>query len=322
MAQELQSSWGGGDHLPGSFLEECCTHVISLLHAWVCAQSNLFRIPDPHVSSDNARGTSPNPCYSAFQVQSGGDVPYPAPANVPIPPAVDRTQEISRVVPPSPFTSPSPFLQVLCGGQAPTVAASPFVRLPGRALQPSSPPVEPGSLVGAGSGSGGASLKAGPVRLTRFVELSFEHYYSTVNEKVNAGRFEHIGRATIRVEGASAWGVWLRIDHWPAALGRHPRLRNGVLFHMANRTLSFHGIGSDAVQFLLPLFESWTLLNHCLSCRLFVLAVSVRLSLLWMTFTHRRSLIPMPHDRPQSSKVSNLRGLVQQLVELCRGTRV
>ena len=32
----------------------------------------------------------------------------------------------------------------------------------------------------------------------------------------------------------------------------------GVLYHVANRTLSFHGIARDAVQFLLPLFEDWT----------------------------------------------------------------
>ena len=43
-------------------------------------------------------------------------------------------------------------------------------------------------------------------------------------------------------------GVWLRVDHWPNALGRHPRLRCGVLFHVTNRTLSLHGIGSDAVS--------------------------------------------------------------------------
>ena len=45
---------------------------------------------------------------------------------------------------------------------------------------------------------------------------------------------------------------------WPTALGRHPRLRCGVLYDVANRTLSFHGIARDAVQFLLPLFEDWT----------------------------------------------------------------
>ena len=48
------------------------------------------------------------------------------------------------------------------------------------------------------------------------------------------------------------------------ALGRHPRLRCGVLFHVANRTLSFHGIVRDVVQFLLPLFQDGVLLS--LSC--------------------------------------------------------
>ena len=72
---------------------------------------------------------------------------------------------------------------------------------------------------------------------------------------IAAGRFEHIGHASIRVEGTTAWGVWLRVDQWPTALGRHPHLRCGVLYHVANRTLSFHGIARDAVQFLLHSFR-------------------------------------------------------------------
>ena len=79
-----------------------------------------------------------------------------------------------------------------------------------------------------------------------------------MQEMIQAGRFEHIGRASIRLEGSTAWGVWLRIDQWSTALGRRPRLRCGVLYHLANRTLSFHGIAADAVRFLLPLFEDWT----------------------------------------------------------------
>ena len=82
------------------------------------------------------------------------------------------------------------------------------------------------------------------------------NYYATVSEMVSLGRFEHIGHATVRVEGASAWGVWLRVDHWPTSLGRHPRFCCGVLYHVANRTLSFHGVGRSSI--LLPLFESWT----------------------------------------------------------------
>ena len=61
--------------------------------------------------------------------------------------------------------------------------------------------------------------------------------------------------------------MWLCVDQAPTALGRHPRLRCGVLYHVANRTLSFHGIARDAVQFLLPLFEDWTcILLLSLSC--------------------------------------------------------
>ena len=153
--------------------------------------------------------------------------------------------------------------------------------------------------------------------------MSLEHYYSTVNAMVNEGRFEHIGRATIRVEGASAWGVWLRVDHWPSALGRHPRLRCGVLFHVANRTLSFHGIGSDAVQFLLPLFESWTYssLPQLPSLRTRPVSSSVPP----LDDPHPPAIsgsnTPLPQNRPESSEVSSLRGLVQQLVELCRGNQ-
>ena len=72
------------------------------------------------------------------------------------------------------------------------------------------------------------------------------------------GRFlqdsSNIGRAMIRIEGALAWGGWLRVDHWPTAFCRHPSLLCGVLYHVANRTLSFHVIATDAVQLLLLLF--------------------------------------------------------------------
>ena len=87
--------------------------------------------------------------------------------------------------------------------------------------------------------------------------MSSDICHATVNEMIVVGRFEHIGHASIR-EGTTAWGVWLRVDQWPTVLGRHPRLRCGVPYHVANRTLSFHGNGRDAVQLLLPFFEDWT----------------------------------------------------------------
>ena len=75
-----------------------------------------------------------------------------------------------------------------------------------------------------------------------------------------SGRYMVTGgiRGRLRKDGwCSAWAVWLRVDQWPTALGKHLRLRCGVLYHIANRTLSFHGI-LDAVQLLLPVCESWT----------------------------------------------------------------
>ena len=197
---------------------------------------------------------------------------------------------------------------------------------------PSRGPLQSGSLLvearpvpagGADSGSGGVTLEAGPVRLTRFLEMSLEQHYSTVNAMVNEGRFEHNGHATIRVEGASSWGVWLRVDHWPSAVGHHPQLRCGVLFHVANRTFSFHGIGSDAVQFLLPLFVSWTYssLPQLPSLHARLVSSSVHPLDNPLPPAVSGSNTPLPQSRPESSEVSSLRGLVQQLVELCGGNQ-
>ena len=95
-------------------------------------------------------------------------------------------------------------------------------------------------------------------RLTRYVEMSLDTYYARLNRTVSQGRFKHIGRATFRLEGATAWGVWLRIDQWSTGGGNRPRLRCGALFHVASRTVSLHGAARDAVRFLLPIFENWT----------------------------------------------------------------
>ena len=48
-----------------------------------------------------------------------------------------------------------------------------------------------------------------------------------------------LGRASTRLEGATVWGVWFRIDQWSSALGNRPRLRCGALYH---RTVTFHGV--------------------------------------------------------------------------------
>ena len=52
--------------------------------------------------------------------------------------------------------------------------------------------------------------------------------------------------------------VWLRINHCESSQGRRARLRVGVLYHVGNRTLTFHGSASAVRQLLLPLFQDWT----------------------------------------------------------------
>ena len=174
------------------------------------------------------------------------------------------------------------------------------------------------------SPSGNPSLvvpfaKGGPVRLTRFVEMSLDSYYAHLNGMVSSGVFQHSGRASIRVEGTSAWGVWLRIDHWPSASGRHPRLRCGVLNHVATRTLSFHCIARDAVRFLLHHFESWTfpslpqLPSQRPSCPP---ADPLPVSPSSVTFLPAASP-PIP-PAPPPSEAAPLRDMVHQLVNLCQ----
>ena len=87
--------------------------------------------------------------------------------------------------------------------------------------------------------------------------MSTDVYCAAVNSLIAAGRFNHIGEASVRWEGQTAWGVWLRIDHGRASRGGS-RLRCGVLFHPVNRELTFHGVATVVTQLLLPLFEDWT----------------------------------------------------------------
>ena len=98
----------------------------------------------------------------------------------------------------------------------------------------------------------------GPSRLTRFLEMPLDRYVNVLTSMINNGRFSHIGHAVIRLEGQTAWGVWLRINHWDSSQGRRARLRVGVLYHVANRTLSFHGSATAVSQLLLPIFQDWT----------------------------------------------------------------
>ena len=50
-------------------------------------------------------------------------------------------------------------------------------------------------------------------RLTRFLEMPLDRYVNVVTSMINDGRFNHIGHSVLRLEGQTAWGVWLRINH-------------------------------------------------------------------------------------------------------------
>ena len=47
------------------------------------------------------------------------------------------------------------------------------------------------------------------------------------------GIFNSIGVPHLRLEGTTAWGVWLRINYPVGGLSRRARLRCGVLYHVA-----------------------------------------------------------------------------------------
>ena len=149
--------------------------------------------------------------------------------------------------------------------------------------------------------------------MTRFVDMSLENEYATVNGMVLARAFEHVGHAFVRVEGATAWGVWLQVDYWPTALGRHPRLRCCVLYHVANRTLSFHGVGRDAVQFLVPSIRTSGSSVPPLD------DPALRVPTIGNVPATPRS-VPAPVSASNTEVVA-LRGLVHRLVDMCESNQ-
>ena len=97
-----------------------------------------------------------------------------------------------------------------------------------------------------------------PVRFTRFVDLSRDQFVAKLHQLIAEHVFDHIGHPIIRLEGTTAWGVWLRLNNWNGARSRRASLRCGVLYHVANRTLTFHGGADDCRRQLLPIFAGWT----------------------------------------------------------------
>ena len=88
--------------------------------------------------------------------------------------------------------------------------------------------------------------------------MPLDAYCARVNGMIDTGQIEDLGCSSVRLEGSTAWRVWLLVDEWRTALGCRPRVRCGVLYQLANHTLSFHGVAVDVVRFLLSMYEAWT----------------------------------------------------------------
>ena len=93
---------------------------------------------------------------------------------------------------------------------------------------------------------------------TRYVSLPRDEYVQRVQSMIDSGVFRDIGRPTLRIEGPTSWGVWLRVCD-PATSGAAcGRVRCGVLYHVAQLTCYFHGEEQITREMLLPLFDTWT----------------------------------------------------------------
>ena len=144
--------------------------------------------------------------------------------------------------------------------------------------------------------------EARPARLTRFLKMSLDNCHATDGFFVSIRAHGHV---MVRIEGASACGVWFRVDQWPTALGRHPRLR----------CESFHGV-ADAMQLSSPSTVR----------QLDVRFSSVRSNRVLpvpplddLCVPDSRVLGGGPRNLPETT---SLRALVHQLIELCRGNQM
>ena len=247
-------SWQGG-HL-NSAAQELVTppDILSMVSVWL---------------SEAVAGFSSRP--QAARVPSSAVAPPSCCPPVHVPPH-SCLSDPNRVSPPSPFSvvshsppvppSPSPFASLqrpsVTAPDDPPVVSGPFAQHPTVPISSSTPVLLPSTTSPAGEFSSTPHSEFGPPRLTRFLEMPLDRYVNIVTAMINDGRFSHIGHGVLRLQGQTAWGVWLRINHWDSSQGRRARLRVGVLYHVGNRTLTFHGSASVVRQLLLPLFQDWT----------------------------------------------------------------
>ena len=109
-------------------------------------------------------------------------------------------------------------------------------------------------------GDAGTSGHAQPqlTHFTRFSCISRDAYVQRVQSMIESGAFDMIGRPYLRVEGPTSWGVWLRILDSTGSAARCGRVRCGVLYHVAQNKVYFHGEEQPTREMLLPLFQAWT----------------------------------------------------------------
>ena len=96
-------------------------------------------------------------------------------------------------------------------------------------------------------------------RFTRYLCLPRDEFVQRVRTLIDQNRFCQIGWPSLRVEGSTSWGVWLRIfDPTAGARRGNPRVRCGVLYHVSQMTAYFHGDEQATREIVLPLFQDWT----------------------------------------------------------------
>ena len=123
-----------------------------------------------------------------------------------------------------------------------------------------------GSIVPVGGATSGPAVSTADgvapqlTHFTRFSSLSRDVYVRRLQGMIEAHDSDNIGIPNLRIEGPTSWGVWLRIleSNHASSHNRGGRVRCGVLFHVAQMKLYFHGEEQATRELLLPHFESWT----------------------------------------------------------------
>ena len=208
VALTSRESWGvGGDHLSPQLQESMVPgEVLSMMTVWLTAQVSQFQ-------RDSQVPDSPTHTDSPFN------------------------QPDVSVVPPAQGRSPFNDVQPTSGAVSESVVVS---HLFAHVVSPTDLPRPAQSTSLTVTAAPEVVAGAGPRRLTRFLEMPRDPVYSTLRGLINAGRFNHIGHPNVRLEGQTAWGVWLRVD-----LGEEltaPGLALGVVSSTMSPIESWHSM--------------------------------------------------------------------------------